>query len=313
MLLTLALAAAPSFAATWYSPDQIAGQSKSFAAAADAAGPNYEQLEISLTRYGAALEELELAVALAGARVPAEQAAWAADTRLQVTAQYLAVQKYVDLLGEDYNRVFEAAVARALPAISGGADAVPCNPSGGLGRMRVVTCTGTDLSAQIAAAVDQDSRLAKELADINSVPWPTVGVEGRAWAPISLGTGADWIGLAPTARAVMPDVLKRRQASMADASEAADAAVEQGDTKAIAALQASRTAWLGQLGEDGTALIAALPAALARAQKKGGPSGVGICVNPVMLGGCTGIDQGSRLYGTLIADKKLAKVAAKRP
>jgi hypothetical protein len=314
MLLLLALA--PLHAAAWYDPGGVAAQSRAFADASAAVGPRYEAAEVALARYGAALEELELGVALAGSRVPAEQAAWATEARLQVTAQFLTLQKHVDLMAEDYERVFLAAVGRALAALPGGAEAVSCEPRRLMGRVVSSPCPGTDLTPRVAAAVDQDAALLRALQEIAEVPWPEVGVAPRAFAPLPLeGAPAapDHLHLAPLVRALAPEALARRKDAMADATLAAEAAVEQQDAATLAALQGAKQSWLAALGRDGDAILAVLPDALARAGKAGASAAVGLCVNPALLGGCTGADRSAALTPVLQADKKVQKAVARLP
>jgi hypothetical protein len=79
------------------------------------------------------------------------------------------------------------------------------------------------------------------------------------------------------------------------------------DPKAIEAAGKLKEQWRSNLGTDGAAWMPVLTEALGRLQKKGGPSSVGLCGNPAVLGGCPGQDVTAAVIAELQADKKFLK------
>lgn len=300
VLLAVAIAGSPAF----YHPDDIAAKSTRFAAAAQAIEPRFAAGEAAAARWGDAVADLELGAAMLGKDAPAELTTWVADTRRQLTGQFLRLQRHAGLVQEDFSAVFGAALGRVLPAVAKGYDARECKATGIAAMMRRTTCEGEDLSPALARALDADPALEKEIADILSVEWPTVALEPRTWAPAALTGTARWVDGAAVAEAFTAarvqsrkDALDARLDPLQDGLEARDPAV-------IAAAQAERARYVAALGEDGAFLRAALTEALVRGEKKGGPAQVGWCPNPAALGGCVGEDVTRAVVERLREDRR---------
>jgi hypothetical protein len=301
LVLGTAFAAEPAH----YHPNDVAKASTIFGGVAASMGPAFDDRQGRIAALGAELAKLELGVALLGASSPADLTAWSEKTRRKVVGETLRLQKHVDLLQEDYARVFGAAVTRALPTVGKGYDLKECGATGVLAMMGKKNCPGTDLNAALAAALDKDAALGKELADIATVEWPTFTAPSAPQAVVALTGTTRWIAGGAVAEALIAGRVKARQ----DALESQlDRLMPDEPTEAdVAAGQKLKAEYLAALGGDGEVLRAAIVEALGRAEKKGGPAQVGWCANPATLGGCPGEDVTASVLETLAADKKFAK------
>jgi len=288
-----------------YHPNDVAKKSAVFAKVADTMGPAFEERQGRIAVLGTALAELELGVALLGPAAPAEVRDWSVATRRKVVGETLRLQRHVDLLQEDYGRVFGAAVSRALPTVGKGFDVKECGATGVLAMMGKKDCPGTDLNPKLGAALDADAALGKELADIASVEWPTFEAPKGAQPVVALTGTARWVSGGVLAEALIGAHVKARQDALESKIDRMmpDEPTEEDVKKA----QALKDAYLAALGSDGEVLRAALGDALTRAEKKGGPTQVGWCANPAKLGGCPGDDVTASVVTSLQADKKFLK------
>ena len=308
-LIALAASASAAPGAGYYHPDEVASASKRFAEAADAVGPAYSQAESALSRLGKGLEELELGVAMLGAQAPAPLRDWAAESRKTAAGQLLQVQRHVDLLQEDYGRVFLSALEGALPKVAAGRTLTECGgrSSGLPGLSRPKSCAGEDMNGALAAALDADPGLAKELASIAAVPWPEVGISPQQQAPVALTGTQRFVHAGPLIKAFASEAVSRRREVLDDALAPFEDGLDAGEAEAVAQARAPRAAYEAGLGKDGTLLLGALTPALERGEKKGGPAAVGLCVNPPILGGCAGEDVTDELVEALQADRRFLK------
>jgi len=304
-LLALALGAAFAAEPAHYHPNDVAKASKVFGGVAEAMAPAFDDRQGRIAALGDDLAELELGVALLGPLAPADLTAWSEKTRRKVVGETLRLQKHVDLLQEDYARVFGAAVTRALPTVGKGYDLKECGATGVLAMMGKKNCPGVDLNGTLAAALDKDAALAKELADIATVEWPTFTAPTAPQPVVALTGTTRWVSGGAVAEALIAGRVKARQ----DALESQlDRLMPDEPTEAdVAAGKKLKADYLAKLGADGEVLRAALVEALGRAEKKGGPAQVGWCANPANLGGCPGGDVTATVLAALAADKKFAK------
>ena len=304
-LVGAALAGEPAH----YHPDDIAKASKVFGAVAASMGPAFEDSQSRIGVLGAALTELELGVGLLGAEAPTELVAWSLTTRKKVVGETLRLQRHVDLLQEDYGRVFGAAVERALPTVGRGFDLRVCGATGVLAMIGKKDCAGTDLNPKFASSIDIDTTLARDLADIASVEWPSFEEPKAAASVVALTGSVRWVSGGVAAQALLGARVATLQE---DLERKLDQLLPDAPTKDDLVLaQAEKTAYLATLGADGQVLRAAIQGALARAAKKGGPAEVAWCANPVSLGGCPGEDATQQVLDLLGADKKFLKEIAR--
>lgn len=310
-----------AFAASqgYYHPDDVAAQSARFAEATSSVGPAWDKAQAAASRTGKALGDLELGVALLGDAAPQGFADRAQATRKEVTGQFMRLQRHVDLLQDDYAQTFQAALDRAL-ARQGQGLTQCAPPRGGMaarfgpggGGASAAACAGEDRNAALAKAIDADPELTRALAEIASVPWPTIEAPSRAEPVVPLTGDRDWIQAAPVARALIGDLIMTRQEALEDAMAPLEDGLEASDPAAIARAAEMREAWERDLAADGAALRTALADALARAAKKTPElAAVGLCANPPALGGCAGVDRTELALPILHADPKLARALAK--
>lgn len=314
MLITLLLGTAMAGPAAFYDPEAVASASTRFKSATDEVGPRFLAVEAQLRKLSPAVEDLELASALARDAIGKTGRTWASSTRTAAVEAHLRAQAQVDQVQNGYVQAFEAALTRALPTVGAGREVKECTGGTGMAAMmaRKTPCVGDDLSAALAAKMDADPQLIADIAAIANLPWPEVSVPSQAQPVIPL-TGSDgFIELAPLARALVADRLERRADNFDRAVAPLTEAVDAGQAEAIAEAQKARDAWERGLGSDGQVLLPLLQEAVARLKKDAGLS-VGLCANPAALGGCEGKDRTAELLPMLTADKKLTKAIASLP
>lgn len=310
LLFGAALAASPAF----YDPEQVASASTLFKSATDEVGPRYLAIEGQLRKLSPAVEDLELATALAHDSVGKKGLAWSTGTRTAAVEARMGAQAQVDQVQDGYVLAFEAALARALPGLSAGREVKECFGGSGMAALmaRRTPCAGDDLSPSLAATMDADPVLKAEIARIASLPWPELQLPSQVQPPVTLTGSEGWIELAPLARAIAGERLERR----ADAFDRAVAPlmddIDAGDADAFAKAQQARQSWERGLASEGQVLLPLLEEALGRL-KKGAGASVGLCTNPTALGGCEGKDRTAELLPLLAADKKLLKAIASLP
>lgn len=304
----------PTAATAWYDPEQVAAQSALFKTASDQTGPRFLAIEGQLRRISPALEDLELASALAADALGPKTKTWAQGRRRLALQQRALAQSQVDELQEAYIAAFDAALQRALRARKDGAGAVECSAGSGMQAMmrRQPACPGTDLSAELARQMDQDPLLQAEVQRLSALPWPKVELPAEPQEVLPLTGSAGYIELAPLARALMAARVQARGDDFDRAVSPLAEAIDQGDTSAISKAGEARQRWERALKSDGLVLLPLVEEALGRL-KKGAGAEVGLCVNPAVLGGCAGTDRSAELIPLLAADKKLARAIGALP
>lgn len=304
ILASVALAGTPAF----YHPDDIAAASKRFTEASEAIQPRFERGQDLVARTTAGLADLEVAVALLGPDAPAGLASWAQLTRRQVTGQYLRLNKHAELIQEDFSKVFLDALGRAMPKVSAGKDVVECKATGVEAMMHRTSCKGEDLNGPLAAAIDADGQLGRDIASILSVDWPTIAVEPAPQPVVPVTGSAAWVDLGRLARTFVPERLAARLDAFERELEPLEEGLAAKDPAAIEAAGKKKQAYTEALAGDGTLLRAAFAEAAGRV--KGMPPQLGLCASPAVLGGCVGTDVTDAVIAALKADKKFQKAVA---
>lgn len=308
--MTLLLLSGVAFAAdAHYDPDQVAAGSELFVELAGLMAPWYENLQNQMTRTSLALEGLDAATSLAGAQAEPALGEYALGLRRQAAHQYLQVQRFADVLAEDTEQTFGAALERSLTAL--GVQAEPCQASSGvsMGPMRGMgsggtDCPGDDVSRELSAQMDQDPALRAAVGEIKGLDWPGFVVEGTPQPVIPLTGSARYVALDAAARALIQDRLDDLERALEDQLAPLESSLTEGadgGTEALAQAQAFRADYDAALAAEGERLMAALTKGL-----KKDPD-VGVCANPAVLGGCTGTDVSGELLPLLVADKKVLK------
>ncbi len=294
----------------WYHPDDVAAASKVFGVLSGELAPRYEDLTSRMENGSAAGAEIELGVALLGTEATPELTAWAESTRRQIAGEVLRARRHMELLAEDYSKVFGASLERALLLERQTYTLTECEAASPLPGLSKRGCTGTARSAALAARMDVDAGLSAELASIASVTWPTVPLPEGAQPPVPLTGTTRWVSLARVAKALIGAHLSARQDDLDVALEAEAEGIDARDPAAIARAQGLRATWATSVGTAGASLRTGVGHSLERQARKGGPTEIGWCLNPKSLGGCTGEDVSASVIEALKADKALAKSLA---
>lgn len=311
-LLLVALSAALAAPAGHYHPDSVAAGSARFVAAADQLGPAFDRAQQSLTRLGAAAEDLDAAVLLLGDRAPDDLGAWAQQVRKRIAAGYLSTQRHVDLVQQDFSDEFGAALARALEAESADYDLKECGRTGISAMMGGKSdCAGADRNAALAARLDADPALQAFTTELATIPWPTVEVPERTGPPVALTGTARWVAAEALIDRYAEAAVAARAEALEDELDPLLDDIEAGDPAAIAEGQAARDRYAQALAADGAVLWTAMEITLGKAAKKGGPAEVGVCAVPASLGGCMGEDATGAVLQALADDRRFDKAVGR--
>jgi len=312
--LILAFLSQPAFAerpAGHYHPDSVAAASERFSEAAAHSGAKFGELQQELTKTGQALQDLDLSVALLGGDAPQSLTQEVARTRKLVTGQFLQVQKHVDLIQDDYATTFGTALNRALESMQNEWNAKECQNRVGAALSRQGRpCVGDDLNTQLAKQIDKDPELEQAIKEIHSIAWPELKIPVREMELLPLTGTTNGVDLVSIARAYADPMLARRIDDFDRALSPLVDGIEANETAAIEAGQNLREAYEAALANDGEALMTSAKEALIRAEKRGGPTNVGICANPAALGGCGGEDMTQMVLGTLASDRRFGRETA---
>lgn len=305
-LLPVALAAAPAH----YHPDAIAARSTRFAAASEAVGPRFDEVDRAVSRTAGLVRDLETATAMLGSTASEGLTAWTVSNRRAFAGQYLLLNRAVGAVQEDFSTAFGEALERALPAASKGFDVKECGASGIAAMMRRPSCEGEDLNPALAAALDADAALAARLDEITGRAWPEVRLEPSPQEVVPISGTARSIQLAAVANKFLGARLRAHADELDATLEQLQDRLDAGDAAARAKAEQARADMDAAVARDGEALRAAVAASLERNARKGAPAEVGWCANPTPLGGCVGEDVTAAVAAILAGDKKfLAEIA----
>jgi hypothetical protein len=305
LLAPLTAAADPGRA----SPADIAKASALYAQASEKAGGTYAERERRAEAVAAALTAYREALDLLGARAPAAERARLEELQRAFNREVGVLRAFAETALEDFDEVFSAAMARALPAgakvCEGQIAAGPALP-GMPGRTREnPDCTGVDRSAEVARAMDADPRLRSAVTQILALEWPAITLVPEPREPIG---GARWIPVQPLLRGLAGARLKVIDRADEQARVPLAAALEEGFDKADApALVEQGRAITERTARERAALAAPILAAIeGRASKLGAPD-LGWCANPELLGGCAGTRASPDVERAIREDKKVRK------
>lgn len=290
MVWLLLIAGVEAETPLWWTEEGVTKASSWFGKAQARDAEAYDLAGDQLTTAKRLVGALELADALLVVD-PARAAYFAALDR-SLTGQFIRLQKHTDLLGGDYSRVFGAAVERALPIVAKGQTVTQCTSVSKVEAMmgKGPRCPGADISAKVAATLDEDLELQGQVASILSVDWPKIEVTGAVQAPVPL-TGAERsVDVSTLARALraaelqeLDDVREAALEQIEEEIESADVATKQAG---IAKGETIRKQWREGAAAVGAKLWPETKKKLEKAAKKGGATAVALCANPPGLGGC---------------------------
>ncbi len=311
LLASAAMAGEPGY----YHSDFVGPHSQVFVDASAQVASNFDELQGQMAAVSPHLVELDLNAALCGKRASDDFESYAAELRVESNGQTARVQAFVDLLVDDFESTFMAAMERCLPAAIEGYDAVECKAEGIHALLGRNSCLGTELNPIIGAAMDQDAELQAAVDEILELSWPTFSVQGRAQPVVPITGIGSYIVLDELVRVLAAAPVGGIQARFQSALEEVEADLEEGETpgirqQALVRGQALREDYEHRLATYGERLFGAVQASLLRREKRGGPTAVGICANPAGLGGCPGTDVTAIALPLLESDKKLQRALA---
>jgi hypothetical protein len=152
-----------------------------------------------------------------------------------------------------------------------------------------------DANPSLVGVVDQ--LLAEE--------WPTVGLSGAEQKPVKL-TGKDgYVRLAPLVQALAGDQITKLDDDLDRSLGDLDRDLQGSEDDARAALErgeALRVTYESELAALGETVLGAIEKPLDKAGVD-----IGVCANPVALGGCTGTDRTDEVIALVKDNKKVLK------
>ena len=313
-MLTLLLTGT-ALAGGFYHPIDIAGESTMFVDAAEQSTKPMEALNRTLGGLSAALIAYEEALDLLGDAAPDDERERLTQLRTEYNREFAQLQAFADAVVEDFDAEFTSAMERAMRPH---ADAQVCERMVAAGRAlpgmparmeKNPACKGEDLNAAIAAAMDADPALKQAVSEITSATWPTVDLTPTPQAPV--GPTEAWIDVRSFIGALAGDRL--RQISREDDRDRAEfeMSIAEGASKEELARYVQEAEQLTLRTAQARAEVAApllesAEAVLEKWSSKGKPA-TGWCVNPAVLGGCSGAAADADLVQALIDDKKVQK------
>jgi len=306
LLTAAALAQSPAH----YSPDTIAQNSSIFRSYAERLSPQFDRLQNNLGRAGGGLSALEQGVLLLGERAPDGLATHLEASRRAANHSFLVAQEHVNLLENDSQAVFEAAMSRAIAQHAQGRTLVECsNPRGmmSFGPSRGQrNCEGDDLNAAIAASMDKDEQLRTSVESILSVEWPVVDFEAKPLEAVVVTGNNGHVSVELMAQRFLAQEIIDLYAALERDLAPIQAALDSGDeTERETTLQQAWTVRQGfeqALGAEGERLWAAMEQPLAKKKMA-----IALCPNPVAFGGCPGEDRTDEVIAMLESSRKFKK------
>lgn len=302
LVLSSLLLAAP---AAYYLPDDVATSSKLFAETSSKMAPRFEAAQGEVAKVSGAIGDLDLGVSLLGKSAPEGMVEWSAQTRRNLTGQYLRLSRLLSRMQDDYSGEFSKAMERALASVGKGYDLKTCGNTGVMAQFHRNSCSGENLNGPLAVAMDQDAMLQKALTEIQAVEWPTIQVEPKAWASVPLTGKERYVQFSTLAHAFLQERLDAREGELDAALTPLEDKLSAKDAAAIEQAGKLKDQWRTNLGEDGQKWMAVLTDALSHT--KGAPASVGLCGNPAYLGGCEGEDVTGAVIELLKENKKFLK------
>ncbi len=308
---------AQALAGGFYHPSDVAGSSAVYRNAAEGTGAAIQQLQDRAGSLSIGLRDYEEALDLLGDRADPSERERLKTLTIQYNRQFATAQAFAEVMAEDFDTEFTAAMDRALDAVGGGTLCVGMVPDGrGVPGMRQPMkpnpdCKGEDRNAQIADKMDKDKALATAVAEILALEWPQIQLD-TAEPGTAAGTGDRYVQTSLFFEAVIPKTLKRIR--LDDDTERLDiqAAIEDNASKEQLVAYREQARAISEATSAKRAAVAspildAADTSAAKWQKKG-QAPFAWCASPQSLGGCTGTDASTELVTQISADKRVTKL-----
>ncbi len=307
MLFWILSSALASPTPAWYDPNRVASKSDAFASFSEQSSPRFDALQSELSRASSALADLEMGVLSIGDRAPPELISHMNMLRRQAAHGYLVAQAYVDTLQEDSANTFGSALERALLSLAETHSLKECiRPTGmaamGPGRAGP-KCEGEDVSAKVAEGLDADPQLAADIKEILSIEWPDLKLTPSEQPVIALSGNQNHLRMSALLQTLAPGRFESLGASLEKSLAPLRAQLEGPEPEqALVKAKALRAQYEQAVAAVGNEILETIAPVL---EKQGGS--VGVCTNPVSLGGCPGQDLTDSRLSKLAADRKVRK------
>ena len=204
VLLSLAFAAKPApDGAGFYHPNDIAQASERMAAASETMTSVADERSRTLRKLATALQHYRESLELLGVRAPATDWARLDELETRFHREEATLQGFADDLVGNFDQAMVDAMDRALASHEGAVRCEATIPVEGGPRVPGMAprskpnpdCTGPNLNADIAAAMDADEELGAALDEILGQDWPVITVEPTAMAPAGEGMGGRYVSV----------------------------------------------------------------------------------------------------------------------
>ena len=307
-LITTAIAGPTGY----YHPFDLGQASELFREASNGAMIGMEDQSRAAVLVSRNLRTYRQSLDLLGDRAQAEDIQRLTEIEKEYNREFAVLQAFADTVIEDVDSEFQAAVQRAITTL--GATAVMCEKEipdgprvpGMRGRTKLnPECTGEDLNAGLAEALDADPLLKTAVTEITAMTWPTITVPTQPGKPVG---GPRYLDVRDFFFVGARDVMATIDREDNDARMVFEAAIEEGEDlkallesgKKVTAATAAKRAALAE------PVFVAVDGILAKWVGKG-EKPTGWCANPAAFGGCDGEEDSKSLTDRLLAEKKVAK------
>lgn len=303
ILITVALCLAAEPA--WWSEDAVARNSALFGKAQARDADAFERASDQLETAKRAVGDLEVGAAIAGG---GSIDPYVESLDRVLSGQFLRLQKHADLLSEDYARVFGAALAKASTGVAIGQPLAECKATSKIEMLmgKSPQCPGNDVSARLAASMDQDPELVAAISEILTIEWPVIEIRGEPQAPVAITGSERSVDAATIARKLQKGALAalddERDIALEQLAEDLESENTTTQAAAVAKAAAVRETWRSGALKVGSKVRSDLTKLLTKSERKGGPGAVAMCANPQSLGGC-GVPDVTRDVVALIANR----------
>ena len=237
-LLVTAQAQEPGF----YHPDDVAAASEVFSRSAATTAARFDGVQRKLDHAGSVVSTLDVGVSLCSDRASPDFQAYAAHLRRTVNGQYLQIQRFVDVLTEDFETTFDASLQRAIVSLEPTFGAETCKAPRIIGMSVSSTCRGVNLNARLGASMDRDPVLQKEVQDILRVPWPELSFQGAPQQVLPITGSARYVDLAALVDVFLSSRVKQAQRNLQEALAPLEADMEESEDPRVREAATARAA-----------------------------------------------------------------------
>lgn len=294
---------------SYYSHNAIAQHSKLYSESSKVSIPKNTEATAIMSKHNQILKEMEYSVATLNQDVLTQSYA---ENQKAILEYRLKTQTHIQNIVQAYDAAFVNAMNQAITDLAF-ENLSLCEGNAIQAMMGAgPSCSGTEVSMQIAAKMDQNSELKDALDGINELAWPQANLQITA-QPVLPITGTEYyVDVYEFGSYLLNEQLIAHQKEYQANLNGIMLELETGDEQAIETAKKFREAYLTTLTADGEKLRIALESyALKNAPKDPRLSQIGFCGNVSELGGCQGTDLTKEMIQSLQDNKKWQKALKK--